>query len=712
LAGLVVFGAANGARIRAAGDSGLARPNIVLILADDPGEAHDLASVEPARLAELGAKLRTWKAAVGARDPQPNPAVPDPPLLGWETLGRPDRLAEYRPAVEVGCVSSYDRTGGNDDGFSGKYSFVRKEPGSLVLAELNGPGVIYRLWTPTPTDDWLEFHIDGEAAPRIRVRFRDLFLGRQDPFVAPLTGYGLGGFFSYVPIAYARSCKVLLRAERAQFYQINFARYAPGTPIEPFDARSPGFRAGLERARQVLGKAGGDLAREMAPPGQPVERVRQTLRLAASNTVAWFERHGGGRLVGLRLGPVDRLCDKARRVVLRISFDGETPSVQCPAADFFGFAWGKPAAQSLLVGSDPGQAYCYFPMPFERGVKVELVADATLGEPIALEGEVCFCPTPRRSGEGRFQAVWRRENPTRAGEPFTFVETAGQGHLVGFALQAQGLEPGKTLFFEGDDQTWLDGRLAVHGTGSEDFFNGGWYDVPDRWEKRWSFPLSGCLGYEKHLGRTGGFRLLMGEAYSFSQTVRQTIEHSGTGNDIPTDYTGVTYLYSDRPPAALLDPANPALRPVADPREVVFAAWWQIPIRAFPFQNATLSRKVLRLGKEDVQYLAFRGGAPDWVGPPYLYLTCNVPAAGRYAVSIEVLRGPECGRVQLFENEVPAGEPVDLYASQPAKSPRLNLGTLTLAEGDNPLMLKLVGKHEQATALGMDLIHIVCTRAD
>jgi hypothetical protein len=50
---------------------------------------------------------------------------------------------------------------------------------------------------------------------------------------------------------------------------------------------------------------------------------------------------------------------------------------------------------------------------------------------------------------------------------------------------------GETPFFEGDDETTIDGQTTIRGTGSEDFFNGGWYDVPDRWEKNLSFPLSG-----------------------------------------------------------------------------------------------------------------------------------------------------------------------------------------------------------------------------
>ncbi|HEY7818647.1 MAG TPA: hypothetical protein VIG29_10540, partial [Vicinamibacteria bacterium] len=76
------------------------------------------------------------------------------PLLspGASELHRLDLLPRFRDSIEVGSVSSYDRTGGNDDGFSGKYSFVRKDERGLVLAELTGPGVVYRIWTPTPTD--------------------------------------------------------------------------------------------------------------------------------------------------------------------------------------------------------------------------------------------------------------------------------------------------------------------------------------------------------------------------------------------------------------------------------------------------------------------------------------------------------------------------------------------------------------------------------
>ena len=64
---------------------------------------------------------------------------------GIEGLYRLDLLPRLRHSVAVGAISSHDRTGGNDDGFSGKYSYVRKEGDGLVIADLKGPGVIYRI---------------------------------------------------------------------------------------------------------------------------------------------------------------------------------------------------------------------------------------------------------------------------------------------------------------------------------------------------------------------------------------------------------------------------------------------------------------------------------------------------------------------------------------------------------------------------------------
>lgn len=79
-----------------------------------------------------------------------------------DNLVRPDLLPAYRTGEYVEQISSYDRTGKNDDGFGGAYSFIRKEGNHLVIADFKGAGVVNRIWTPTPTDDTLAFYFDGE----------------------------------------------------------------------------------------------------------------------------------------------------------------------------------------------------------------------------------------------------------------------------------------------------------------------------------------------------------------------------------------------------------------------------------------------------------------------------------------------------------------------------------------------------------------------
>lgn len=641
-------------------------------------------------------------------------AAPPPPPVGLAELARVDQLPHLKESIKVGSVSSYDRTGGNDDGFSGRHSFLRKEGDGLVIADLKGPGCVYRIWTPTPSDDPIEFYFDGETAPRLRLPFRKLFDGTQAPFVAPVSGFGGGGFWTYLPLPYQRSLKVVVRAPRFQFYQINYATYPEGQAVTTFTADMPApDRQAMEQVKGLFAASYRERAPYLAPPGTQVKTHSYRGTLQAGKKVVLYAGRKGGRVVGLRISPASALAGKDRGLVLRAYWDGDSaPAIQVPAGDFFGFSWGEPAARSLLVGTDGDTCYANFPMPFDRSARLELVSERSSGEPVQISAEVDIADQPRQPDEGRFYALWRRENPTRSGQPYTIVETAGRGHLVGVALQAQGMVSGNTYFFEGDDQATIDGELVVHGTGSEDFFNGGWYDVPGRWDSRVSFPLNGCLDYKKHLGRTGAYRLFLTDAYAFRKSLRLTIEHAPEGNTLATDYASVAYLYLQQPPAPAGTLLPLAQRTVQDFNRLVFTPGWNVPVHSFPFRNATLSKKTERLpAGGEVRYLSLRAEGDDVFGPHALSLLCEVPTTGRYRVSVEALRGPDQGRIQLFQDERAAGEAVDLYAEQRTGGNELTpLGVLDLKEGSNPVFLKLVGRHPQSKGLGLDLVTLQLER--
>jgi hypothetical protein len=638
-------------------------------------------------------------------------AGPGAAAVGVDELLRLDLLPRFKRSVEVGLVSSYDRSGGNDDGFSGKYSFVRKEPGGLVLADLEGPGAIYRIHTPTPTDDIVEFYFDGEDAPRLSLKVVELFDGTRPPFVAPVVTWGAGGYTSYLPITYGRSCKVVLKAESFQFYDLNYAVFPPGTDVPTYEEPpSAGFLAQVERAAGLMRRAGTDMSAEAAAPGAPLVSKRVGGPLAPGGRLVLYESSRPGRIVGLRLGPAAALAGEARDVLLRIYWDGAAgPAVDCPVGDFFGASFGQPAVRSLLLGTTDGDVdYCYFPMPFARSARIELVSEREAGTPpVAVEAEVVTAAAGRGADEGHFYAWWRREDPCVEGRPYTFLRTEGRGHVVGVILQAQGLESGHTGFFEGDDRVVIDGEAAVMGTGSEDSFNGGWYDVPGRWETRTSLPLSGCLDYRKPLARTGGYRLFLTDSYAFERSIDYTIEHGPEGNAVPTDYASVVFFYAAGTPTGL-EPAPPlAKRRVRGLDRVVFVPGWNVPIHTMSIRNAVWTKEVSTFGKDRVRHFTMRSSGPDVFGPHHVSFICDLPEAGRYEVSVKAVVGPEQGILQVYERDRPAGRPVNMYAPERAIGGPLSLGTFDLRQGANVVYLYLVGADPMAKGKGMDLLELI-----
>ena len=215
-------------------------------------------------------------------------------MRGTRTTARLDLLPQFKSSIYVGSISSYDRTGGNDDGFSGKYSYVAREENGLVIADLEGPGVIYRIWTPTPTDDLFDFYFDGEKTPASPSPFASFSRAPSSPFLRPLVGNGVGGFYSYVPLAYQKSCKIIARAERVQFYQINFARYAIDAPIESWSeegwARS---RTELAQAARLFEMTGQDISSLALPADSSVKSHTKSISLHAGGRATLFESKEG-----------------------------------------------------------------------------------------------------------------------------------------------------------------------------------------------------------------------------------------------------------------------------------------------------------------------------------------------------------------------------------------------------------------------------------
>jgi len=458
-------------------------------------------------------------------------------------LGNIVDLPSYVEGTTVKQFSSYDLTGNNDDGFSGKYSFIRKnKDSSLVIFEDKGNGVINRIWTPTPTNDTLDFYFGGSKKPNYSIRFSDLFTGKVSPFLSPLVGNELGGFYSYLPLPYKNGCKIVSRGKKMEFYQIQYRTYPKNAAIETFN---PTLNQAAKDALAQLSKTWNSL---LKPSGTA---IHQEGSLKQGESIVLADLKEGGRITGIQLHHSDAFRGLNKQIFIKITWDNEAqPAVFAPVADFFGYAYGKESMQSLLLGSVDNINYCYFPMPFDKAAKIELIYLKQSSETVPsinIESDIYTSDQKYVSSkEGKFYAYWNAEKQTKPGVPHTFLSGKGKGHYVGTVLQAQGLTPGMTLFFEGDDVTTIDGELRIHGTGSEDYFNGGWYALLDRWDRKMSLPLHGSLDYSLPFARTGGYRLFLSDKMPFEKEIIHTIEHGPEKNNKPGDYTSTAFYYSGK----------------------------------------------------------------------------------------------------------------------------------------------------------------------
>lgn len=509
----------------------------------------------------MGGPFRSADAAGGEKALKP---------YSWtqevERLKRVDWLPLYREGM-VEQISSYDPTGGNEDGFAGKYSYIRKEGEErLVLAELEGPGVIQRIWTPTPTDDMLEFYFDGEAEPRLRIRFSDLFSGRVYPFVRPLCNNEIGGYYCYLPIPYAKSCKIVFCGKKIMFHQIQY-RSLPGYDVTSWtgelSAEQREMLASVDDVWSNLTPAYADYATGASAGARLVER-QFTLR--PGEEVVFFDSRRGGRIAGFEIDGGPSFEGIHKDVLLDARWDDDTlPAIHAPLADFFGYAYGKRAMRGMLIGCYGQTNYCYLPAPYDRRAELKLRYAERPGvrqEPIQVTTRVWVNDRARdKRTEGRLYTNWRREINPAKGQYYEFLSTRGKGHYVGTVHQAQGFLAEMTGFFEGDDSTYMDGKMRLHGTGSEDYYNGGWYAMLDRWDRGVSLPLHGSLDYSLPMARTGGYRFYMNDKLSFEREFYMGIEHGPSGNEYPVDYTSVAFFYAECPAPEAMEPTE-ALRTV------------------------------------------------------------------------------------------------------------------------------------------------------
>jgi hypothetical protein len=463
------------------------------------------------------------------------PATPQQPIApdSVERLIDVAHLPQLVPGVTCRQFASTDPSGRGED--HGHY--LRKDGDRCVLAEMTGPGVIVRLWSANPAGR-LRVFLDGEQAPRLDAPFADLFQGKVPPFAAPIATHRSGGSISYFPIPYAKSCRVEVTEQKepaALYYHVQYLTYPDGTALRTFTRELP------PPEQQALQRV---LAAWRAPGPCPVAAAandktgRAKLHLAADATEDLFAVDEAGTALTLRLLPQPATPETLRGLLLTAKWDGRPPSINVPVADLFGCGFGPTPFRGLLLGWDERGGYLHLPMPFRSGARF-LLHNAS-GREVDVAAELVWRPGAPAGDSGVLHAEFRSEDGVGE-ELYEFAHARGPGKFVGVAQTLQGVAD--LWYLEGNEEFTVDGEDApsIRGTGTEDFYNGGWY-----WnEGPFALPLHGIgLKEEWTTNRTTPWRLFLPDAVPFARSLRTRIEHGSQNGVRDASYSSVAFWYA------------------------------------------------------------------------------------------------------------------------------------------------------------------------
>ncbi len=637
-------------------------------------------------------------------DPYPAAAPPDSIARLVDLLGLP----RVDPRVTCRQFASTDPAGRGDD----HGHFLRLDGRRAVLAEMEGPGVIVRLWSANAAGR-LRIHLDGEPAPRIDCPFQDLFTGRYPPFVEPIATHQGGGWISYHPIPYARSCRVEvddLEHPEALYYHVQYLTYPAGTPIRTFTRELPaGERSALETTLASW------RASSNGPMAAGDRRVEASQSIGPGEAVALTPLAGPGVIVELRVKPKDPAPQMLRGLVLEITADETSgPNVLCPLGDFFGVGFGPRVYRGLVLGWDEDGGTSRFPIPFRKEARVRVSNGSRAKASVSVSAvyrPLAVIPDDVGAFHAEFRAV------DGVGEDlYEIASIEGPGKYVGVSAALQGVSD--LWYLEGNEELTVDGEAkpGIVGTGTEDFFNGGWY-----WEGGpIALPLHGLgLKEEWTTNRTTPYRIQVPDAIPVARSLVAKIEHGSANAVRDAYYSTVAFWYG--PPRPVRRPVSEALRLprlwVTRPRAAFPAvtldwkteasatacAWESVSEeyrgaalslhQAFPVSHFERARPAVH-----PDFSRFAGVAGDRFEAPL-----EIDEADRYRVVLRTVGHPETLAADVAIDGRPLGR-IEPKAERVAPLPPIRLGSVGLGRGRHAISLRIAESARPAAWIGLDSI--------
>lgn len=333
---------------------------------------------------------------------------------------------------------------------------------------VSGPGVITRMFVAKPGG---EFRLRVDGTTELSGSLDDLFEGRIAPISGPITHRKVadGAGVCYFPIAFEKECQIDLRGAHTA-YQISYTT-PERTPASFNPSLDESARVALEHVNRAL--AGGYSEKRLfagkrlmpvlgSGEIKPGESLVESLE--GAGTIRAFYVNFPNRRTTLIPGTL-------HQVLVRVFFDGDgEPSIEAPLPDFFGAGFGLVDCAGLPIGTRkwidvPADranqnefCYCYFPMPYRKGVRIEFrnLSDMKVDLTYFLRVQLGEPPADAL----RFYARFRREPQVKSTD-YLLLETGGPGRFVGALINVDA--PRYDWWGAGGESFRIDGKDALRG---------------------------------------------------------------------------------------------------------------------------------------------------------------------------------------------------------------------------------------------------------
>lgn len=507
-------------------------------------------------------------------------AAAEPPVIpvGLDAYRQWENWPLQRIGARAYMRSTYDRRGGNEGADASHFLYQLADDYNVSL-DIEGPGILYfaryNHWHGSPwhyvvdgTDHVIRETGTADPVNAKKTLTHTVFMP-EAPLPNPLTwtwSTTKGADLMWVPIGFEKSFRMAYSRTRYGTGYYIYHQYVRGAnlsrPIKAWDGASPPDRDVLD----LIGRSGTDIDNFSMLRKEPVVQMTSMVADALQNNQSRLLvnlTNGPAVLRNLELTVKREQAIEFGRARLRITWDDRPEaSVDAPLALFFGAGtlYNRDNREFLVKGFPMHVRYgpasvtlaCYFPMPYFRSARIELVSAEKRQIPFECRYRTIPLTAPANH-VGYFHATYRDHPNPEPGRDLVLLDTKqveGGGDWTGSFIGMSWIfsDRGVLTTLEGDPRFFFDDSQTpqAYGTGTEEWGGGG-----DYWGgQNMTLPFAGHPVGARHTNEAkapddlieSAYRFLLADLMPFGKNARIQLEHGG--ENLSTEhYQTVVYWY-------------------------------------------------------------------------------------------------------------------------------------------------------------------------